>query len=154
MGNEPDGSARVQKQISLMHLRIRIFTDIRNILYIKDVKIDKTPQEYHPDLPLSNAMIIDDLMYRHWDHWHDYAYSHVFFSSYDPSVMISEGTDLMPGEPFDSPMLPHGGLEQISWSPDGKAIAYTCKKLKGKAYTLSTNSEIYLYQLEDAVRPT
>lgn len=146
----PDGSSKVQRSDIPDGISGFAYSpDIRNILYTKDVKIDKTPQESHPDLPLSNAMIMDDMMYRHWDHWHDYAYSHVFFSSYDPSVMISEGTDLMPGEPFDSPMLPHGGLEQISWSPDGKAIAYTCKKLKGKAYTLSTNSEIYLYQLED-----
>lgn len=118
------------------------------ILFTKDVKIDKTPTEIYPDLDKANVRIIDNLMYRHWDNWHDYAYSHVFIATYKDGN-IGELKDIMMNEPFDCPMMPDGGMEQINWSNDGKRIAYSCKKLSGKAYAVSTNSEIYVYDLEN-----
>ena len=121
--------------------------DLKHILYTKSVKLDKTIHDIYPDLPLATARIENDLMYRHWDHWHDYEYSHIFFTPYENGNVNSEGIDIMKGEKFDSPLSPWGGIEQISWSSDGKAIAYTCKKLTGKAYSFSTNSDIYLYDL-------
>ena len=121
--------------------------DMNHLLFIKDVKMDATPQEIYPDLPESNVIIANDLMYRHWDNWHDYAYSHIFYAQYAANGKISTGTDIMEGERFDAPMLPWGGMEQLCWSPDGSKIAYTCKKLNGKEYALNTNSEIYLFDL-------
>ncbi|MCK5134563.1 MAG: S9 family peptidase [Bacteroidales bacterium] len=117
------------------------------VLLIKDVQIDQTTEDIHPDLPGSDARIISDLMYRHWDTWEDGSYSHIFIADFNDQE-ISNAMDIMPGEPFDSPLLPWGGLEEIAWTPDGKGIAYTCKKLRGIEYTLSTNSDIYLYDLE------
>ncbi len=117
------------------------------VFYIKNVKLDKTPNDLYPDLPLVNVRIINNLMYRHWNAWHDYAYSHIFVADYSDGN-IQEGKDIMEGETFDSPMSPYFDQSEISWSPDGKFIAYTCKKLTGKEYTLSTNSDIYLYNLE------
>ena len=35
------------------------------------------------------------------------------------------------------------------WSPDGKYIAYSCKKKAGKEYAFSTNTEIYIYNVAD-----
>lgn len=122
--------------------------DMTHILYTQDVKIEKDAQDLYPDLPLANALIYDDLMYRHWDSWHDYKYSHIFVATYADGK-AGEGDDIMKGEPYDSPLMPNGGLEQIVWSPDSKSIAYVCKKLKGKDFALSTNSEIYLYNLEN-----
>jgi len=145
-----DGSDK--KQLTLIEEGINGFEydpEMKHILFIKDVKLDKTANEIYPDLPLANARIITDMMYRHWNHWHDYAYSHIFYAAYDESGSLGEAVDIMKDEPYDSPMNPWGGLEQISWSPNGKTIAYTCKKLVGKEWTLSTNSEIYLYNLED-----
>ncbi len=121
--------------------------DWKHILYFKDVKLDQTPQELYPDLPKTNVLIWDDMMYKHWNAWHDYAYSHIFIATYDPAGSAGPGKDIMNGEPYDSPMNPFGGMEQITWSPDGQKIAYVCKKMKGKDYALSTNSEIYLYDL-------
>ena len=115
-------------------------------LYTKDVPVNKTTVDLHPDLDKTDGRVINDLMYRHWDTWEDGSYSHLFVTDFDGR--LSAGTDLMPGEPFDSPMKPFGGLEEVSWTPDGKGIAYTCKKLTGVEYSFSTDSDIYLYDLE------
>jgi dipeptidyl aminopeptidase/acylaminoacyl peptidase len=116
------------------------------VLYTKEIQIDPTTQDLYPDLPRSDARVITDLMYRHWDTWEDGAYSHIFIADFDGD-RFSDGMDIMPGESYDSPLKPFGGLEEVSWSPDGKSVAYTCKKLKGIDYTFSTNSDIYLYDL-------
>jgi len=115
-------------------------------LYTREVQVDKTTQDLHPDLQETDGRVINDLMYRHWDTWEDGAYSHVFYADFDET--FSDGTDLMPGEAFDSPMKPFGGLEEVAWTPDSKGIAYTCKKLGGLEYSFSTDSDIYLYELE------
>ncbi len=144
----PDGTDK--QQVSEIKGGISGFAyapDIKNILYIKNVKLDKTANQVHPDLPEANARIIDDLMYRHWDEWHDYKYSHIFVAPYGDGK-IGEGKDIMKGERYDAPTQPWGGMEEITWSPDSKKIAYTSKKLTGKEYSKSTNSEIYLYDLK------
>lgn len=117
------------------------------VLFISEVKIDKTTADVYPDLPKATGKMIGDLMYRHWDSWEDGLYSHVFVADL-ANGMVSNAKDLMPGEPYDSPLKPFSGMEEISWTPDGKQIAYTCKKLVGKAYSFSTNSDIYLYNIE------
>ncbi|HPE86111.1 MAG TPA: S9 family peptidase [Bacteroidales bacterium] len=114
------------------------------VLFVKSVKLENTPRDIYSDLPDNTAKIFDDLMYRHWDSWHDYAYNHIFIADYQKGK-ISNVKDIMSNERYDSPMNPWGGMEQIDWSPDGSYIAYTCKKLKGKEYAVSTNSEIWLY---------
>ncbi|NOU16447.1 MAG: S9 family peptidase [Bacteroidales bacterium] len=118
------------------------------ILFISEVKIDKNTADVYPDLSKASGMIITDLMYRHWDTWEDGLYSHVFVADFTDG-MVKNTKDIMVEEPYDSPQKPFGGMEEISWTPDGKQIAYTCKKLKGKAYAFSTNSDIYLYNLEN-----
>lgn len=142
-----DGSGK--KQISMIQGGISSLVYAPSgdkVLYTKDVQIDQTTGDLYPDLPKSDARIISDLMYRHWDTWEDGAYSHIFVAELDGD-RIPEGKDIMEGEPFDSPLMPFGGLEEIAWTPDGKGIAYTCKKLSGIEYTFSTNSEIYLHDL-------
>ncbi len=118
------------------------------LLYTQEVKIDATLTELYPDLPKANARIIDDLMYRHWNEWEDGFYSHIFLIGYSNGVLSGEPLDIMAGERFDSPLKPFGGMDQIAWSPDGYYLAYTCKKLSGKEYAESTNSDIYLYDLQ------
>jgi dipeptidyl aminopeptidase/acylaminoacyl peptidase len=120
--------------------------DGNKVLYTKEVQVTRTTQDLHPDLQLTDGRIINDLMYRHWNTWEDGKYSHLFVADFNDS--FGEGTDLMPGEPYDSPMKPFGGLEELAWSPDSKSIAYTCKKLTGMDYSFSTDSDVYLYDLE------
>ena len=121
--------------------------DGTKILYIKNVKLDKSVNDIYPDLPQANASLETDLMYRHWDSWSDYTYSHIFIAGYKDGN-VSNSIDIMSDERFDTPLKPFGGMEQINWSPDGRNIAYTCKKQNGKEYSLSTNSEIYIYNLD------
>lgn len=141
----PDGSE--QKQVSTFKMNGFKYSPAGdNVLYIQDVKYNKTTQEMYPDLPKADARIIDDLMYRHWDHWEDESFSNVFVAPYQEGKMSDAGTNII-AEPFDTPLSPFGGMEQINWSSDGKQIAYVSKKLKGKEYATSTNSDIYLYDL-------
>ncbi len=119
------------------------------ILFTHDVKIKPSTKDLYPDLPKANARIITDLMFRHWDVWEDNYFSHVFVADYNATTSdVTNITDLMPKEPFDVPMKPFDGVENINFSPDGKFIAYTCKKLEGVKYALSTNSDIYLYNIK------
>lgn len=119
------------------------------LLIIKRVKMDQTPQERYPDMPKANLRIEDDLMYRHWDHWSDYSYNHLWLADYHEGKTASEWIDLLNGERFDSPTLPFGGIEQVAFTPDGKQITYCSKKLNGKAAAFSTNTDIYLYHIEN-----
>ncbi|MDX1283994.1 MAG: peptidase S9, partial [Draconibacterium sp.] len=143
-----DGSG--SKQISDIEGGIYGFKyspDQSKIFYLQSVKLDDDIHDLFPDLPKANARLENDIMYRHWDTWHDYAYNHVFVTDYSDGK-VEAGKDILEGEKFDTPMKPFGGTEQIVWSPDGKTIAYTCKKKVGKDYSVSTNSEIYLYDVE------
>ena len=146
----PDGSGKTQ--VSDIQGGITGFEyapDGAHILYLKEVKVGETAKDIYPDLPLSNAHIITDLMYRHWNTWEDFFYSHIFVAGYGKGT-ITQGTDIMKDEPWDAPMAPYFDQTEISWSPDGHYIAYTCKKLKGKEYAVSTNSDIYLYHIDDS----
>jgi dipeptidyl aminopeptidase/acylaminoacyl peptidase len=120
--------------------------DGNKIYFTKRVKLDQTANEKH-NLPKANVRIINDLMYRHWNYWSDFSYSHIFVASFNGNA-ISDGKDIMEGQRFESPTAPYFDEGEIAWSPDGKSIAYTTKRLYGKADALSTNSDIYLYNIE------
>lgn len=116
------------------------------LLFAIETKVDKTTQEVYPDLPKSDAMIFDQLMYRHWDSWEDGLYSHIYVADFSNGKAVNL-KDIMPNERWDSPLKPFGGMEEVSWNADGSAIAYTCVKKVGKERSLTTNSDIYLYNL-------
>ena len=119
------------------------------IILIAQVKTIASTADKHPDLPLASGRIVDDLMYKHWDEWTETA-PHPFLCELKSSIgklEVVNCIDLLEGTPYESPMKPFGGVEQLAWSPDGKQIAYTCRKKYGLDYAISTNSDIYLYDL-------
>jgi dipeptidyl aminopeptidase/acylaminoacyl peptidase len=117
-----------------------------HILYTTEVKVVEDIKDKYPDLPNTYVYAADDLMYRHWNHWNDDKFSHIFIAELGKGV-IQNGKDIMEGEPWDAPLAPYYDNSEMVWSPDGKTIAYTCKKLKGRDYAVSTNSDIYLYDI-------
>lgn len=126
----------------------RISPDGKHQLSAKEVKITKVQgKDFYPDLTKSNVQIYDDLNYRHWDEWEDGNYSHVFLHPILDGKP-GDGKDIMQGEPYDCPQKPFGGDEDFIWSPDSKNILYVTKKKVGKAYAISTNTDIYSYNIE------
>ena len=120
--------------------------DELKVLLVADVKYGKRTADIHPDLPKASGIIVNDLMYKHWDEWVQ-TVPHPFVADIEGGKLTNE-RDILKDEPYESPMKPFGGMEQLAWSPDGKTIAYTCRKKTGKEYALSTNSDIYFYDLE------
>lgn len=123
--------------------------DMKHISFTKDVKLDPSLADKHPDLPKATGRAYDGLMFRHWTQWHDYNYSHVCIAGYAEGKVAGEHTDIMDGEAFDSPLPPFGGGEQIAWAPDGQSLVYVCKKKPRTEWASSTNSDIYHYNLSD-----
>ena len=119
------------------------------LLFTKPFKFKNTTADNYPNLPKANAEVFDDLMYRHWDSWNDEFVNHLCYAVYDPAKgATSTFTDIMGKEPFDVPTPPFGGAETFTASPDGKYIVYSCKKKVGKEFAVSTNTDLYLYNIE------
>ena len=142
----PDGTER--KQLTRYEGDIEGFAFSPNgkkLLFIAQVKTVQSTADKHPDLPKATGIIVTDLMYKHWDEWVTTA-PHPFVADFDGNG-ISNVQDILDGEPYESPMKPWGGIEQLAWSPASDKVAYTCRKKTGLAYAVSTNSDIYIYDL-------
>lgn len=118
------------------------------LLFTKPFKFKNTTADNYPNLPKANAQVFDDLMYRHWDSWNDEYVNHLCYAMYQPGKAAANYVDIMGKEPFDVPLPPMGGIENYTASPDGKYIVYSCKKKVGKEFAVSTNSDLYLYNIE------
>lgn len=142
----PDGSG--QRQISEISMNGFAYSpDGSRILFLQEVEFPAPGAGLRADLPKATGRIYDDLMVRHWDDWTDNRFSNIFIVGYEDGRLAGEALNIQ-NEPFDAPLMPFGGMEQVKWSPDGKKIAYTCKKAGGVEAATGTNSDIYLYDLE------
>lgn len=119
--------------------------DEKSVILIKSIAYNGSIKKNPDDLPLATGRLVTDLNYRHWDHYVE-SIPHPFLAKVTGNG-IDEGTDIMKGEPYECPMAPFGGIEQLNWSPDSKTIAYTCRKKEGVEYATSTDSDIYLYDV-------
>ncbi len=116
------------------------------ILSTQEVKVNNVlGKDIYPNLDKSNAQVYNGLDYRHWDTWNNGTVNHVFYAENKEGATPQ---DIMTTEPFDSPQKPFGGDEDFIWSPDSKSIIYVCKKKFGTEYAISTNTDLYEYNLE------
>ena len=143
-----DGSNR--RQLSQTDGNVEGFKfspDGKKVIILKSIPYHGSIKENPSDLPKATGRLVTDLMYRHWDHYVE-SIQHPFVCSVNGETIATEMTDILEGEPYECPMEPFGGIEQLDWSTDSKQIAYTCRKKTGLAYSISTDSDIYLYDLE------
>ena len=123
-----------------------VSADGKFIVSTQEVKTEKVlGKDYYPNLEKSDVQIYNGLDYRHWDTWNNGTHNHVFYADTKEGAVA---IDIMKGENFDAPQKPFGGDEDYIWSPDSKSIIYVCKKKEGTAYAISTNTNLYEYNLE------
>ena len=139
-----DGSGRKQLSKCDKDVDDYLFSpDGKKAIVIHAVPYHDIIQERPADLPKSTGIVIDGSMFRHWDHYVE-SIPHPFVLD----IESGEEFDILEGEPFECPMEPFGGIEQLAWSPDSKTIAYTCRCKIGLDYAVSTDSDIFLFDVE------
>ena len=144
---DADGSNKQQLTHSKADIEgFKFSPDGKRVILIKSIPYYGTIKKNSDDLPLTTGMVITDMNYRHWDHYVE-SIPHPYVAQVTENG-INEGKDILEGEPYECPMAPFGGVEQLAWSPDSKQIAYTCRKREGLAYAISTDSDIYLYDID------
>lgn len=147
-----DGSDR--RQLSRTEGNVEGFKfspDGRKVIVIKSMPFNEIIKKNPDDLPLATGRRVTDLMYRHWDHYVE-TIQHPFVADVNEDGTIAGTmTDILEGEPYECPMEPFGGIEQLAWSPSSNTIAYTCRKKTGLDYAISTDSDIFLYDVDTKV---
>lgn len=142
----PDGSGRQQMSKTGGAVEgFKFSPDEKKVLIIKSLPFNEIIKKNPDDLPKATGRLVTDLMYRHWDHYVE-SIQHPFIADVTPDG-ISEASDIMQGEPYECPMQPFGGIEQVAWSADSRQIAYACRKKTGVQYAISTDSDIYIYDI-------
>ncbi len=122
--------------------------DSKKVVYSTSIKdFNQKDSTLFAGLDKTSGRVVDDLMYKHWDEWVE-AIPHPFVADFD-GADISGAKDIMEGEPFECPMKPFGGSESFAWSPDSKKLVYVSRKLKGMEYAYSTDSDLFLYDMEN-----
>ena len=144
-----DGSER--KQLSKTDGKVEGFKfspDHSKVIILKSMPFYEIIKKNPDDLPKATGRRVTDLMYRHWDHYVE-SIQHPFVYTVGEGLAIAgNGMDILEGEPYECPMEPFGGIEQLAWSNDSKQIAYTCRKKTGLEYSISTDSDIFLYNVD------
>ena len=142
----PDGTDRRQLTKSDIDIEgFKFSPDGKKVILIKSLPYHESIKKNHEDLPLATGRLVTDLNYRHWDHYVE-SIPHPFVANVTEQG-VDEGADMLKDEPYECPMAPFGGVEQLNWSPDSKFVAYTCRKKTGVNYAVSTDSDIYLYDI-------
>ncbi|MFZ4105715.1 S9 family peptidase [Flavobacterium sp.] len=140
------GTAIEVKEVKDLLTDKNVSADGKFIVSTQEVKTEKVlGKDYYPNLEKSDVQIYNGLDYRHWDTWNNGMHNHVFYAENKEGATA---IDIMNGENFDAPQKPFGGDEDFIWSPDSKSIIYVCKKKEGTAYAISTNTNLYEYNLE------
>lgn len=125
---------------------IVLSTDGKRFATLEPIKLKETVKDKYSDLPLTSGRVETDLMYRHWNQWSSPEGLHLFWYEASAEGKFSKKADVMENENFPSVTGPFGGIESVCFSKDGQTIFYSTKKMAGKTFAQSTNSEIYAYR--------
>ena len=140
-----------RKQLSETEGKVEGFMfspDRKRVIVLKSIPFNEIIQKNPDDLPKATGRVVNDLMYRHWDHYVESIQHPFLYSVGDGFSIATDGKDILEGEPYECPMEPFGGMEQLAWSVDSKFIAFTCRCKTGLSYSVSTDSDIFLYDAE------
>ena len=140
-----------RKQLSETEGKVEGFMfspDRKKVIVLKSIPFNEIIQKNPDDLPKATGRVVNDLMYRHWDHYVESIQHPFLYSVGDGFSIATDGKDILEGEPYECPMEPFGGMEQLAWSVDSKFIAFTCRCKTGLSYSVSTDSDIFLYDAE------
>ena len=145
-----DGTDRQQVTKSDIDIEgFKFSPDQKHVILIKSLPYHGSIQKNPDDLPKATGRLVTDMNYRHWDHYVE-SICHPFVADVtvtDGQMSVDAGTDILDGEPYECPTAPFGGIEQLDWSPDSRLIAYTCRKKEGVEYAISTDTDIFLYNI-------
>lgn len=114
---------------------LRVFPDCKDLSCSKakftaEEKRESTGREYK------------QLMVRHWDTWGDHSRSHLFVAQLN-GEKISTAVDVTAGLDTETPPKPFSGMEEVTFTPDGKHVVYSAKfPSKDQAWT--TNYDLWL----------
>jgi dipeptidyl aminopeptidase/acylaminoacyl peptidase len=151
----------VTKEIKTLHQfgvievdGIILSSDGKRFATLEPIKIKETIQDKYPDLPQTSGRLETDLMYRHWNQWSTPVVLHLYWYESSTEGKFTKKGDVMQGENFPSVTGPFGGIESVCFSKDGQTIYYSTKKMAGKNFAQSTNSEIYAFHTPDKITTT
>jgi hypothetical protein len=149
LDSKDNTNARLTDLVKLSDIKrgiseFKVSPDGKSIIYVSTIPGNvKTPADSDPALDKARAYVTEDLMYRHWDHWVT-ELPHSFVAPFN-KITEDNSTDILGIDKYELPTEPFSGIEQLDWSPDSRYIAYSCKKLSGKEYAFSTNTDIYIF---------
>ncbi len=145
----PDGSDVKEITGSVFDIEDYLFSpDESKVILISQIPYENTVikgSSKYSDLPKTTGLVVNELLHKHWDEWVE-SIPHPFVADFNGET-LSNIKDILEGEPYECPIKPFGGAEQLAWSPDGKFIAYSCKKMEGRDYAISTDTDIYEYEI-------
>ncbi len=124
----------------------KISPDETHIIVASPIKPWEKDSTLFGGLDKTTGRLVNDLMYKHWDEWVE-EIPHPFLGEFN-GKSADNFLDIMAGEPFESPMRPFGGAESFEFTPDGKKLVYVSRKKAGMDYAFSTDSNLYLYDIE------
>ncbi len=129
------GNAKVIEDYKSLINDASIHKNSKFSLESEAVKLQKVEgKDFYPEYKDSDVKIYNELNYRHWDTWNDGSYEHVFLKNGQDKI------DVLKDEPYSA--------SEQTWSPDGTKVLYVAKKKFGTDYALSTNTDIYEYDIK------